>query len=110
FGLHFSLFRRLGDVGCNPHRHLWMHHDPYGVEPEVLDRPFKNDLAFFDREPCSADRLGDISSGNRAIQLSAFARLADQDDAQALELIPISVASDLRCRLFASSWARWLSK
>jgi len=56
------------------------------MKPQGLNRPLQNDLVFLDRETCFADRLGDISSGNRAVKLAAFARLANDNNARPLEL------------------------
>ena len=61
------------------------------MKPQGLDWPLQNDLALLDGETCFADRLGDVSSGDRAVKLSAFARLANDNNAQ-----PLQLATDFR--------------
>ena len=55
------------------------------MHPQAFDRPFENDLVFLDRKTRFGHRIGEVTSGNRAVELSVFARLANDDDTQAFE-------------------------
>src|SRR5262249_8051217 len=68
-----------------------MQYDSQGMETQVLDRPLHNHLAFFDRKTCLGDRLGNVSRRNGAVELPTLTGLANDNDAQPLEL-----AADLR--------------
>ena len=83
-GLHLGLFRRLGDIAGDGYRHLRMERYPHGMEAQGFDRPLEDDLASLYRETCLGDRLRDVARLHRAIQLSALARLTDEEDGQAL--------------------------
>ena len=55
------------------------------MHPQALDRPFENDLVFLDRKTRFGHRVGEVTRGNRAVELTAFTRLANDDDTQAFE-------------------------
>src|SRR3984893_920541 len=110
FSLHSSFFRRLSNVGGNRYRDFRMQDDPYRMHSQALDRPFENDLEFVDRKTRFGHRIGEIASRNRAVELALSPGWANINTPQPSSVPPISVASDFRSRLFASSWARWLSK
>ena len=56
------------------------------MQAERLDRRQEHDLVTADREAAGAHRLGNVTRRDRAVELSGFTRLTDDDEALALEL------------------------
>src|SRR4029077_5402403 len=55
------------------------------MHPQALDWPFENALTFLDRKARFGYRICEVTRGNRAVELAAFARLANDYDTQAFE-------------------------
>jgi hypothetical protein len=83
---HLGFFGRLGDVGGDRDRDFGMQQNPHRMQPGALDRPVEDDLPLVDREAGGCYGLGEVAGRNRAVELSAFAGLANDHDGQALEL------------------------
>src|SRR6185312_4159876 len=84
--LHLGFFRRLRDVDGDADRDFGMERDADRVQAERLDRMIEHDLMALDGETCRGHRLGDVARRYRAVELAAFARLADDGDAELVEL------------------------
>ena len=75
-----------GDIDGNTRLDLGVELNADLMQAERLDRPVEHHLAPVDGEAALGDRRGDVASGNRAVELTALARLTDDDEALAVEL------------------------
>ena len=76
-----------------------------------LDRLVERHLRAGDGEAARRDDVRDIARADRAVELAAVARLAQQHEGLAVQLdLATASASFLRSRLLASSCAFWVAK
>ena len=64
-----------------------MQHDGNGRQPDALDRLVERHLAARNREAAGGDDVRDVARGNGAVQLAAVARLTQQNERLAGELL-----------------------
>src|SRR5581483_9091040 len=84
--LTLGLVGRTGDIDGHVRHHLGMEGDADLVQPQRLDRTIEHHLTALDREPALGEGRGDVAGRDRAVELARVARLADDNEALAVEL------------------------
>src|SRR5262249_13449479 len=81
-----GLVGAAGDIDGDRHFDLRVQGQRYRVEANVLDRRIKRNLAARYGKPGGREDRHDVARRYRAVELAGFGRLADDDEALAVEL------------------------